>query len=67
MTDIVVVNSAYAEAVRRSSGYLSESRTPVRTPHDILNSWFEESKFNMHEKVRGSFREMLAQAKSWKG
>lgn len=65
---VVYVGSSgsYHSAVSRSSGYLSMPINRVVPPYEILNAWFEESKFHMHEKTRGPFREILKQAQNWK-
>ncbi len=66
LTTTVYVNSGYHSVLTSSAGYRSNPATRVKTPHNILSEWFEEHRFNMHEKCRGSFRDILDKAKAWK-
>ena len=62
----VVVSYAYHSVLTASSGYRSNPATKVKTPHEILTAWFDEHRFNMHEKARGPFRDILEKAKGWR-
>lgn len=67
MTETVYVGGNFGSMVAGSISY-HKNMTPlkVETPHDILCTWYAESKFHMHEKVRGPFQKILDQAKGWK-
>lgn len=67
MTQYVVVGSGFGTLVTESPSYRNLPKAVIRKPHDILLEWYEDSKFNMHDKVRATFREVLAQSKGWKG
>jgi hypothetical protein len=65
----VVVEHVYHSVLTRSSAYRSYSAAKaikVKTPHELLTEWFDAHKFNMHEKCRAPFREIIEQSKAWK-
>lgn len=61
----VVVSSAYHSNITRSSGYMQEPKPIIQTPTERLEKWFGEAKYHMHDKVKASFRKLIAESKEW--
>lgn len=66
MEKVVVVREVMYSNVARSESYIREPRVRIVTPAERLQAWYDESKFNMHDKVKRSFKELIDEAKHWR-
>ncbi len=66
MEKVVVVRDGMYANITRSPSYIQEPRARVVPPAERLQAWYEESKFNMHDKVKKSFRDLIEEAKHWR-
>lgn len=65
MKEYVYVGSSFGDIVSRSSTYRNEPRAVAKTPQQILQAWFDESRRHMHHTAVASFREVMKQAEHW--
>lgn len=63
---VIIVNAAMHANVTASTLYRQEVMPKLKTPEQWLAEWFEEHKFNMHERCRGPFRDLLEKSKEWR-
>lgn len=65
MTKTIVVNSVWHANVTSARSYRSQPVIRVQSPHERLSAWFEKAKYDMADKHKATFRDLLDQAKSW--
>lgn len=65
LTKTVFVNSNYAANLKGAKSYYSRPLVKVATPTELLEAWFEEAKFHMHDRVKKSFRDLIERSKDW--
>lgn len=69
MTETIVVGGGWYSSINSSDSYrsaLASASVPVKTPHAVLQEWYEEAKYHMHDSAKRSFAAVLDQAKRWK-
>lgn len=67
MTKTVIISSpSFYHGVTASSKYRTDHLPKQKTPTELLEAWFADHKFNMHEKCRGPFRELITESKKWR-
>lgn len=66
MTKVVVVNSGMYSAVSRAPSYVREPRVRILAPRERLQGFLATYRFNMHDKVRRAFVDLIEESKSWR-
>lgn len=66
MQKVVYVGDGMYSAVSRSKGYLTEKPVKLVSPAERLDAFFQQHRYNMHDKVKRAFEPLIAEAKGWK-
>lgn len=66
MTKVVVINSAFQRNVTQSHAYRTQPHVRVPSPRERLEAWFDKARYDMADKHKGPFRELLDESKNWR-
>lgn len=66
MTKTVFVGGNYYANLTTAPSYRTMNVPRIRTPTQHLEAWFEDAKYHMHDKIKGSFRKLVEESADWK-
>lgn len=65
MQRVVVVDSGVYANVRHSHSYNTRPSVRVIPPAERMEAWFAKAKYNMGDEAKRTFRDLIAEAKTW--
>lgn len=66
MTKVVVINSAFQRNVTTSHAYRTQPHVRVPPPRERLEAWYEKARYDLADKHKAPFRELLEESTNWR-